>query len=290
DEHRAVPLVDAPRLPPGPLRRLRLRLPPPTGPATRPVGPSPLGPGPPQRNAVHRRASPGALYPPAGHRPAPGSSRGLRPGQQQRPGPHAAVPQEPQELGRGTRGGRDRWLEALPGAVGRIMVTGPPPVVHLPRLEGSAQGSSRRPAADAAGTGAAGQAGAQAQTGSAAQGPSQASRPDQQGEIGLYLQAPLFDREAAGADEPPGATRPGEDAELLAGVEGPAGFRGPPGDALRGGPKRGPGLGPSCRVDEQPSLLGGSRVGDGDGDAPSGEVRQDDRLPEEPGVPPVADE
>ena len=53
------------------------------------------------------------------------------------------------------------------GAVGRIMVTGPPPIVHLPRLEGSAQGSSRGPAADAAGTGAAGQAGAQAQTGSA---------------------------------------------------------------------------------------------------------------------------
>src|SRR3954470_4471910 len=41
--------------------------------------------------------------------------------------------------------------------------------------------------------------------------------PDQQGEIGLRLQAPLFDREAAGPDESPRATGPGEDAELFAG-------------------------------------------------------------------------
>ena len=39
-----------------------------------------------------------------------------------------------------------------------------------------------------------------------------------------------------------------------------------------------------------PGVPGGARVGQGDRDAGGGEVRQDDRLPEEPGVPAGADE
>ena len=55
-------------------------------------------------------------------------------------------------------------------------------------------------------TGSAGLPGTQAQTGSASQNPSKTPMSEQHGEISLPLQAPLFDREAAGADESPGAT------------------------------------------------------------------------------------
>ena len=67
--------------------------------ATRHGRTSPQGPGALQRHALRRRTAPGPLHLAPGHRPAVGPARGLRPGRQERPGPHAAVPQEPQDLG-----------------------------------------------------------------------------------------------------------------------------------------------------------------------------------------------
>src|SRR5947209_20176388 len=99
------------------------------------------------------------------------------------------------------------------------MAPGPPPVVHLPRLEGPAQEGFGCPAADAAATGSAGLPRPQAPPRSASQNPRQAPTSDPEGESRLPLQAPLFDRQAAGAFEPPRATRPGEDAQLPARVE-----------------------------------------------------------------------
>ena len=81
-ERRAGHRLDAPGLPPGPLRRLRLRLPRLAGPAARPGRPSPLGPGPLQRHPLRRRAAPRPDDVAAGHRPAPGPAGGLRPGRQ----------------------------------------------------------------------------------------------------------------------------------------------------------------------------------------------------------------
>ena len=60
---------------------------------------SPQGPGALQRHALRRRTAPGPLHLAPGHRPADRPAGGLRPGRGQRPGPHAAVPEEPQDLG-----------------------------------------------------------------------------------------------------------------------------------------------------------------------------------------------
>ena len=67
--------------------------------ATRHGRASPQGPGALQRHPLRGRIAPGPLHVAVGHRPAQRPARGLRPGRRQRPGPHAAVPQEPQELG-----------------------------------------------------------------------------------------------------------------------------------------------------------------------------------------------
>src|SRR5262249_24206618 len=107
---------------------------------------------------------------------------------------------------------------------------------------------------------------------------------------GVHLQAPLADREAAGPDEPTGASGPGDDAELPAGVEDLAGLRRPAGDALRGGSERGAGLGPAGGFAWESGGPGGGRGCGGDRDALGGEVRQDDRLPQEPGLRSSADE
>ena len=52
-----------------------------------------------QRDALRRRVAPGPDDLAAGDRPAERPAGGLRPGRQQRPTPHAAVPQEPQDSG-----------------------------------------------------------------------------------------------------------------------------------------------------------------------------------------------
>src|SRR5271157_2120695 len=71
----------------------------------------------------------------AGDRPAERPAGGLRPGRQQRPTPHAAVPQEPQDLGAFARGGGDRWDEPLPDDPGRVVAGRPPPSVRVSRPE-----------------------------------------------------------------------------------------------------------------------------------------------------------
>jgi hypothetical protein len=99
-----------------------------------------------------------------------------------------------------------------------------------------------------------GQPGAEAAARAAAQGPGETAGADEQGEVVVRAPAPPPDREAAGEDDPPGADRPGDDAELPARVEGAAGLRRPPGDALRGGPDRGVGLGAGDRPGGEPSF------------------------------------
>src|SRR4051812_37629664 len=64
------------------------------------------------------------------------------------------------------------------------------------------------------------------------------------------------------SDQPAG--RPGDDAGLPARVEGPAGFRGQAGDAVRGGAERGVGPGASWGAGVGSVVPGGARVGQGD--------------------------
>ena len=142
-----------------------------------------------------------------------------------------------------------------PDAPGRILAGCPPPTLCLPCPERTSQARPRRPPPPASGAVPAGPAGPQAEAGATAQGPSPAAWADQQGEVGVRLQAPLADREAAGQDERAGAGRPGDDAELPARVEDPAGLRGPTGGAVRGGSERGAGLGPPCGVGADRSFL-----------------------------------
>lgn len=134
--------------------------------------------------------------------------------------------------------GGHRWLGSLPGDLGRGMAVCSPLVVCLPRPEGPAQAGPGRRAAVAPGAGPARQPGPQAPAWSTPQSPSHAAWADAPGEVRLRLQAPLFDREAAGSDEPAGADGSGDDAELSARVEGIAGPCGPPATAVRGGSRR----------------------------------------------------
>src|SRR5271166_2997406 len=90
-ERRAGHRLDGAGLPAESLGRVRLRLPRLAGPAARPGGSPPLGPGPLQRDALRRRVAPGPDDLAAGDRPAERPAGGLRPGRQQRPTPHAAV-------------------------------------------------------------------------------------------------------------------------------------------------------------------------------------------------------
>ena len=125
----------------------------------------PQGPGALQRHALRRRAAPGPVHPAAGHRPAGRPAGGLRPGRQERPGPHAAVPPEPQDLGPGPRGRGHRRLEPLPRRAGRAVARRGPPAVRLPRHQGHQQADPRRRAAAADGDGPAGQGRAEEEAG-----------------------------------------------------------------------------------------------------------------------------
>ena len=90
---------------------------------------------------------------------------GLRPGRRQRPGPHAAVPEEPQDLGPEPRGRGHRRLEPVPRRAGRAVARRGPPVVRLPRHQGHQQADPRRRAAAADGDGPAGQGRAEEEAG-----------------------------------------------------------------------------------------------------------------------------
>ena len=125
----------------------------------------PQGPGALQRHALRRRAAPGPLHPAAGHRPAGRPAGGLRPGRRQRPGPHAAVPQEPQDLGLDAPGRGHRRLEPLPRRAGRAVARRGPPVVRLPRHQGHQQADPRCRAAAADGDDPAGQGRAEEEAG-----------------------------------------------------------------------------------------------------------------------------
>ena len=88
-ERRAGHRLDGAGLPSESLGRVRLRLPRLTGPAARPGGSPPLGPGPLQRDALRRRVAPGPDDLAAGDRPAERPAGGLRLGRQQRPTPQS---------------------------------------------------------------------------------------------------------------------------------------------------------------------------------------------------------
>ena len=83
----------------------------------------------------------------------------------QRPGPHAAVPQEPQDLGLEPRGRGHRRLEPVPRRAGRAVARRGPPVVRLPRHQGHQQADPRRRAAAADGDEPAGQGRAEEEAG-----------------------------------------------------------------------------------------------------------------------------
>src|SRR5512147_2811020 len=227
-----------------------------------------------------------------GHRPAVRPACGLCPGRRQRPGPHAAVPGEPQELGTGPRGRGDRRLEPVPHGAGRIVARRGPSAVRLSRHQGHQQADPRRRAADADGDEPARQGRAQEEAGPQG-GQVQGRRPpghDGQGEGALRVQAPSPDREAAGGPHRGGARRLDPDAGVPARVGDLAAVRRPDLLAVRCAQGSPPGGLPPGRDRARPGVPGRARAGQGDGANRRGEVPQADGVLEQPGEPTGADQ
>ena len=106
---------------------------------------------------MRRRTTPGLFHVAVGHRSPKQPACGLRPGRRQRPGPHAAVPQEPQDLGVGAPCCNHRRLELVSRSAGRTVARGGASIVRLSHHQEHQQAHSGCGAAAADGHEPAGQ-------------------------------------------------------------------------------------------------------------------------------------
>src|SRR5512135_1593762 len=225
---------------------------------------SPYGPEALQRHAVRRRTAPGSLHLATGHRPAERLARGLRPGRRQRPRPHGAVPQEPQDLGLEPHGRGDRRLESVSHGAGGTLARRRSSAMRLSRDQGYQQVDPGRRAADADGDGSAGQGRAEEGAGPQRR-PVQGRRlppgPVGQGEGEVRVQTSSPDRETPGEAHRVGARRPDADAAIRARVRGVATVRRSDLLGIRHAQGLSPSQLPSGCDRAQPGLSSGAGVG-----------------------------